>query len=187
MLVAHPSGSEPPECPTKVPQWFVHAREQLIMVDLGPHFHAALTAWTRLEEACKFQTPTHSLLTTSRPDIVTKWIIGARGQKQPARPVTNPQAFTKSWWWWWAAMQPDWRLKDDNGRWVITEEYGGEWDDKLLHWGPNGLLSVVAGLYFWGCGIVDQPGLHDDWESAVLDVCWILEGLASFHEKFKRR
>ncbi|KAF7335856.1 hypothetical protein MSAN_02332100 [Mycena sanguinolenta] len=169
-----PPISEPPACPANAAP-----------LNLGPHFHGALNAWTRLEVACKFESPSHKLSTTNRPDEIAKWITGGRGLKQRAPRVENPQKFAGQFWAWWNLLQPDWRTKGDDGRWV-TERYG-EWDDKLLHWGPNGLLSVLAGVYFWGCAVVDMPDMQDEWVRAVEDVSWILEGLAAFHEEFVRR
>jgi hypothetical protein len=71
----------------------------------------------------------------------------------------------------------------------MSGEFGGEggWDDRLLHWGQNGILSMIAGLYFWGCAVRDQPEVLGRWEFAVNDVAWILEGLAAFHERFQKR
>ncbi|KAJ6452135.1 hypothetical protein C8R47DRAFT_1229557 [Mycena vitilis] len=182
-----PPSSQPPPCPPNAQAWFAHARAQLIGVDLGPHFHAALAAWTRIEAACGFAVPPHKLSAKERPDIIQKWINGARGAKQRVPPITDPVAFAASWWRWWGLLQPAWRTTDNDGKWVISESYDGEWDDKLLHWGPNGLLSVVAALYFWGCAVTDSPRLKDEWETAVQDASWILEGLAIFHEKFKAK
>jgi hypothetical protein len=77
-------------------------------------------------------------------------------------------------------MRPD-------GTWIRQEPYGKDWEG-LLHWGPNGTLSVVAALYFWGCAVrmMESPG-QEIWQNAVEDVAWMLEGLALFHESFKRR
>jgi hypothetical protein len=153
---------------------------------LGPHFHAALEAWTRLEAACKFESPSHKLSATNRPEEIFKWINGARGLKQRAPMVEDPERFARQWWSWWDLLQPEWRVRDAEGKWVLSETYG-EWDNKLLHWGLNGVLSVIAGVYFWGCAVVDEPDLLDNWEVAVHDLSWVLKGLASFHEEFNRR
>ncbi|KAJ6584540.1 hypothetical protein B0H19DRAFT_1058947 [Mycena capillaripes] len=67
--------------------------------------------------------------------------------------------------------------------WFVNAHEGP--GQKLGDWGV--VRGVVAGLYFWGCAIVDLPDLQDNWEVAVQDVSWILEGLAAFHKKFKRR
>ncbi|KAJ7791600.1 hypothetical protein B0H14DRAFT_2244995, partial [Mycena olivaceomarginata] len=158
------------------PEWFVHAWGQMTETNLGPHFHAALAAWGRIETACKYQNPAHKLSAAKRPRAITTWINGARGRKQAAPTVEKPERFEVEWWAWWDSLQPEWRVKGDDGTWVSGEFGGeGEWDNALLHWGPNGTLSIVAGLFFWGCAVVDQPELRARWEFAVNDVAWILE------------
>ncbi|KAJ7484892.1 hypothetical protein B0H11DRAFT_1648010, partial [Mycena galericulata] len=169
--------SVPPECPPKAAEWFVHALGQMTQKDLGGHFNAVLAAWIRLEKACRWETPNHYLSAKGRPEQVTKWIAAARGRKAPAPAVTNVAAYAKGWWIWWDSLQPEWRTRDPDGMWKIHELYDGDWDDKLLHWGPNGTLSVVASLYFWGCAVIEAPESQDEWELAVNDVAWILEGL----------
>ncbi|KAF8170607.1 hypothetical protein K438DRAFT_1613633, partial [Mycena galopus ATCC 62051] len=136
-----------------------------------------LDRWTRLEKAWEFEIPAHKLSAKGRPETIGKWIVEARGQKQCAPPVTNPAKFGKHWWTWWESFQPEWRVRAADGALVIRDSYG-EWDDNLLHWGLNGLLRMVAGLYFWGCAVSESPDLQDDWEAAVQDVSWILKGLA---------
>jgi hypothetical protein len=121
------------------------------------------------------------------PEHVTKWIQSARGTRRQGPPVVmNPAAYTVDWWKWWDLLQPQWRVRGDDRKWITGETYNGEWDDQLLHWGTNGLLSVVASLYFWGCAIAESVEGRDAWEIAVNNVAWILEGLAVFHESFKR-
>ncbi|KAJ7458851.1 hypothetical protein FB451DRAFT_1009255, partial [Mycena latifolia] len=162
-------------CPRNAEEWFVHARGKLLKKPLGAHFNAVLAAWTRLEVACGFANLAHKLSAKGRPSHIGRWITGARGRKQDAPVVTDAVRYAKEWWGWWDSLQPDWRVKGEDGVWVVAETYGGEWDDKLLHWGPNRTLSVVAGLYFWGCAVVDSPELREKWEEAVNDVAWVLE------------
>ncbi|KAJ7800486.1 hypothetical protein B0H14DRAFT_3490662 [Mycena olivaceomarginata] len=42
-------------CPTGAPTWFVDARRQMTAVGLGCHFDALLAAWTRIEDASRFE------------------------------------------------------------------------------------------------------------------------------------
>jgi hypothetical protein len=64
---------------------------------------------------------------------------------------------------------------------------GREWGP-LYQWGVNGTLSIVASLYFWGRGVVDgEDALLREWEAAVVDVTWMLEGMAAYYELFKGR
>ncbi|KAJ7479909.1 hypothetical protein FB451DRAFT_1002730, partial [Mycena latifolia] len=162
-------------CPGKAPEWFIHAQEQLTKQSLGGHFNAVLAAWTRIEAACAFATPSHKLSTKGRLDHMARWIAGACGRRSAVPVVTNPMRYAKEWWGWWDSLQLEWRVKGDDGVWITSESYGGEWDDELMHWGPNGTLSVVAALYFWGCAVVNSQELREAWEVAVNDVAWILE------------
>jgi hypothetical protein len=64
---------------------------------------------------------------------------------------------------------------------------GNEWGP-LYQWGVNGMLSLVASLFFWGCAVRQSDGeIYSLWEKAVLDVGWMLEGLAIYYEKFNRK
>ncbi|KAJ7115515.1 hypothetical protein C8R43DRAFT_902660 [Mycena crocata] len=176
-----------PPCPPKAQDWFIHAYGEMTRENLGAHYTAVLAAWIRLEAACRFENPAHKLSWKGRPDEVGQWINTARGRKAPPPIVTDIPKFAAKFWGWWNSLQPEWRTRGADGKWVRGETYGGKWDDNLLHWGINGTLSIVAALHFWGCAVVRDPAHRADWEEAVNDVSWILEGLATFHEAFKRR
>lgn len=59
----------------------------------------------------------------------------------------------------------------------------------LIAPGANGMLGVVACLYWWGKsvlqkvenGIVLDEGSVEDWEEAVADVQWVIEALIRNH------
>ncbi|KAJ7868789.1 hypothetical protein B0H14DRAFT_2572214 [Mycena olivaceomarginata] len=79
------------------------------------------------------------------------------------------------------------RVETERGGWKDTEREGGEWG-LLYHWGVNGVLSVIASLYFWGCTVRSgDPVLEASWEATVGDVGWMLEGMATYYEKFNER
>ncbi|KAJ7638043.1 hypothetical protein DFH06DRAFT_922956, partial [Mycena polygramma] len=84
--------------------------------------------------------------------------------------VTNVAAYAEEWYGWWGFMQPKWRRRTTDGKWKNGGEtqYGGneEWG-VLDRPGPNGCLSVVASLYFWGV-CADQPAdVRQRWLEAV--------------------
>jgi hypothetical protein len=88
---------------------------------------------------------------------------------------------------WWGSLQPEWREKDADGSWSVARGYGGggrEWGP-LYQWGVNGVLSVVASLYFWGCSVPETG--RAEWEAAVNDVAWMFEGMATYYELFGKR
>ncbi|KAJ7435121.1 hypothetical protein B0H11DRAFT_2295729 [Mycena galericulata] len=183
------SVSNAPKCPPKAALWFVEAHAYLTRQNLGPHFDALIAAWIRIEAASKFEQAPTILPSRGRPKQVGMWIAAARGKRGGADPkVPNPAAYEVEWKGWWESLQPAWRKKDDNGAW-ITEEYGEagkEWGP-LTQWGVNGTLSILMSLYFWGCAVQDTADLEATWLSAVWDVTWMLEGMATFYEKFNRK
>ncbi|KAJ6459356.1 hypothetical protein C8R47DRAFT_994709, partial [Mycena vitilis] len=174
-------------CPAPSVDWFSHVWNQLTKVDLGAHFDALLDAWARIEAACRFENPKGvSLPSPSRPEHVHRWIRAARGRRKANLVIEKVAAYRSEWWEWWGSLQPQWRSKETDGSWVIGGEYGKDWDS-LSYWGENGVLSVVAALYFWGCCVQDNDHDLEQWECAVNDASWVFEGLASFHESFKGR
>ncbi|KAJ7149502.1 hypothetical protein C8R43DRAFT_1128495 [Mycena crocata] len=184
-----PPSSVAPLCPAKAPPWFRDAHASMTEQDLGCHYHAVVAAWTRVEAASKYEHGPQNLANDKRPKQVSSWINGARGKRVCVTEVTNVKAYEKAWNAWWATLQPKWRKKDVDGAWSVIGGYGEdgkEWGP-LTRWGINGTLSIVASLYFWGQGVGDDNTHRIAWEAAVLDVAWMLEGLALFYEKFNRR
>ncbi|KAJ7790915.1 hypothetical protein B0H14DRAFT_2396096 [Mycena olivaceomarginata] len=121
-----------------------------------------------------------------RPKQVTAWIGGRR----TARPdVADPVEYTAQWQMWWDSLQPAWRRRESDGTWSTTGGYGEggqEWGP-LYQWGVNGILSLVASLYFWGCAVYEQVELQTQWEQAISNVVWMLEGMATYYEKFGKK
>ncbi|KAJ7093763.1 hypothetical protein C8R44DRAFT_645827, partial [Mycena epipterygia] len=148
-----------------------------------------VSAWIRVEAASKFAQGPTKLPAAGRPGQVGLWISRARWQRGVADPVvTNPGAYANEWQAWWDSLQPEWRVREADGAWSNAEYRGKgqEWGP-LTQWGVNGTLSIVASLYFWGCRARGDADLEEVWETAVLDVLWMLEGMAVFFEKFRRR
>ncbi|KAJ7666212.1 hypothetical protein DFH06DRAFT_985083 [Mycena polygramma] len=191
LLTTQPAASQTPKCPAGAAQWFTQAHSQVTKEDLGCHFHAVLEAWTRMEAAAKYESSTVKLPKTHRPAQVDTWISRARGKRPADTTVHNPAAYAVGWQKWWDSLQPKWRTKDADGSWSTSDPYGGpnsqEWGN-LYTWGANGTLSVVVSLYFWGVAVSQSEGEAQSlWEKAVLDVGWMLEGMAIYYEKFNHR
>ncbi|KAK6993081.1 hypothetical protein R3P38DRAFT_3224091 [Favolaschia claudopus] len=184
-----PASTTPPggyqECPSGAPKWFVDAHASMTKVDLGIHFHALIFAWTRMEKASRFEHGPTNLSPKLRPALVSSWIT--RGRRGSDFVVDNPEEYAEMWQRWWDSLQPAWRVRDTDGSWSVTAGYGAggrEWGP-LYQWGVNGILSVVASLYFWGRGLTDNEQLRARWEAAVGDVVWMCEGMATYYEMFK--
>ena len=155
-------------------------------VDLGCHFDALIAVWTRLEYASRFEHSPNKLSTKGRPAQVGVWVAAGRGKRVPPV-VTDVAAYAAQWGLWWDVLQPKWRKQDGKGAWIAGGEYGGTGQDwgPLYVWGVNGTLTLLASLYFWGCAVTDPDLLV--WEAAVCDVTWMLEGMATYYEKFNRK
>ncbi|KAJ7301063.1 hypothetical protein DFH08DRAFT_724667 [Mycena albidolilacea] len=170
-------------CPSEALEWFSSAFSQMTATNLGPHFDALLVAWTRIETASKFENGPYSLSSKGRPAEVTRWIQGKHSRIPEVKSVT---AYSGAWWRWWDSLQPEWRVRGSDGKWAIQESYG-EWEDALLVWGNNGHLTLVASLYFWGLAALKSTTLPSSWEAAVIDVTWILKGIALDYENYVKK
>lgn len=91
--------------------------------------------------------------------------------------------FGSSWWAWWESLQPAWRNRDvENPSRFRRDAYpkgtSGEWET-LRHPGQNGVLSLVASLYWWGKRLSPESDvkIRESWEEAVADVQWMIQGL----------
>ncbi|KAJ6465535.1 hypothetical protein C8R47DRAFT_991445 [Mycena vitilis] len=180
-------------CPEDAAPWFVKARKEMVSSDLGCHFHALIAAWTRIEYASCFQNGPTNLSYKGRPKQVGAWVANGRvvnGRKRKADvDVPDAGAYALEWQSWWDSLQPKWRKRAKDGRWSMEGRYDGQDWGPLYHWGVNGILNVVASLCFWGrCVAANQ--IESDlraWEVAVDDVTWMVEGMAVYYERFKRK
>jgi hypothetical protein len=141
---------------------------------LGIHFHALVNAWTRIEAASRFEHAPTNLLHRLRPAQVGRWITGQRGRRPADTAISDPIQYAKEWETWWATLQPHWRVQGSDGKWVVGGAYGTDWG-VLFQWGVNGVLSILAALYFWGCAVINSPNadLTRAWRARyrMLDGC----------------
>ncbi|KAK6975114.1 hypothetical protein R3P38DRAFT_3238013 [Favolaschia claudopus] len=182
-VIVPPSTKYSP-CPAGAPPWFSSAHAAMTKDDLGCHYHALVAAWTRMEVASRFEFSPTNLSAKLRPKEVGLWISSSRRVEQV---VTDPTAYALQWQQWWDSLQPSWRIRGVDGRWVVSEKYGAggkEWGS-LYRWGINGVLTIVASLYFWGRAVRLDAEMCAIWEAAMQDVVWIFEGMATYYEMFK--
>ncbi|KAJ6518242.1 hypothetical protein C8R47DRAFT_959865 [Mycena vitilis] len=182
-----------PPCPADAAPWFVQARGEMVESDLGPHFHALIAAWTRIEYASCFQNGPTNLSAKGRPKQVGLWIANGRlvnGRKRRADvEISDASAYALGWQEWWDRLQPKWRKRAKDGTWSVEGRYDGQDWGPLYHWGVNGVLNLVASLCFWGrCVLANQVASDRRvWEVAVDDVTWMMEGMAVYYERFNRK
>ncbi|KIL55417.1 hypothetical protein M378DRAFT_36637, partial [Amanita muscaria Koide BX008] len=102
--------------------------------------------WEALEKAsiCTDK----SLPSMSRPPSVGDWIKRARSHTWCPN-IVDIQQYQEQFWKWWKILQPKWRKSSDK---LLDANLGSDWS--TLHaFGKNGLVSVLASLYFWGRNI----------------------------------
>ncbi|KAJ7646084.1 hypothetical protein DFH06DRAFT_997880 [Mycena polygramma] len=180
---ATPSDSEEGQsiravCPPKSAPWFEHGFTEVSREDLGARYEELLKAYIDLERGYGFALGTKALKGPDRPSQVQKWIRDGRGRTQAVREIANVDAFEKQWWSWWSGLQPAWR-----GAWrgqtaLPPPPENADWEGLAVP-GQNGLLSVVATIYWWGCA-EKEKGMSSrsaGWEEAVTDVIWVFRGL----------
>ncbi|KAJ7473863.1 hypothetical protein B0H11DRAFT_2429784 [Mycena galericulata] len=177
-----PSATPPPtitvELPNDCPAWLSESIAWLTTEDLGCHYSSLLAALVKLETKYGFAEDNRGKLPAAlRPAQVHSWIKGGRGKKMKGSPCINDvAAYAKVWNEWWDSLQPPWRTRDSSGHWSIGGSPGDNWDP-LEAPGPNGCLSVAAALCFWGRSKSQSDELREQWDRAVQDVAWMLEGL----------
>ena len=132
--------------------------------DLGSPWTQLVKTWAAFEEKSNF-TEVKKLLTTRRPDAVKAWIQRAR---VPAwRPqISDTAAYGAGFTLWWAALQPQWR-RSSSGE-VVFSRVDGDWED-IRRPGLNGMLSVMAGLFFRGVALDEAKAGCKGWKQAVSD------------------
>ncbi|KAJ7834676.1 hypothetical protein B0H13DRAFT_1446437, partial [Mycena leptocephala] len=160
------------------PAWLRDAVALFRTEGLGCHFTSVLAALVRVETAFGFDEQTYGVVPADhQPKAIATWIQGGRTTKTTKIPaIKNVQQYAEEWSRWWDFLQPPWRRRGRDGNLVTGGDatYGGdnEWGS-LDKPGPNGCLSLVAGLYFWGV-CKDQPDdMKQRWILAVQDVAWM--------------
>ncbi|KAJ7060343.1 hypothetical protein C8F01DRAFT_1142343 [Mycena amicta] len=182
-----PTGRRP--CPADAEQWFSVYYNRLTKTELGIHFDAVLNGWLRMEEASLFRVGDWLPMNLC-PAQVTTW-LRAKSDKDTKVAANKLGGFIEAMNVWWDSMQPAWRRRSSNGSWQFGGAYGGggkEWGE-LYTWGPGGVVGIVAGLYISGRAIPTgtQNEHRDAWEMLVMDVGWMLEGMALYYERWGKK
>ena len=159
---------------TGVPAWFSTSLGMLQSSDnpLGERWAELVRLWVAFEQKERFK-QRGKLSPKKRPDVVTEWIQRARSPTwQPV--ITNVSTFEKSFHAWWLSLQPKWRLSK-NGE-ILTRKMDGDLDG-LRKPGLNGLLSVLAALFYWGRIAQNNKKQRKGWVAHVEDCILVLRGL----------
>ncbi|KAJ7160859.1 hypothetical protein C8R46DRAFT_905053 [Mycena filopes] len=163
-------------CPGDAPVWFKHGFGQVSREVLGGCYEELLEEFVALERSYGFVVGASKGLKGSypRPEQVSTWVKDGRGRKLSMVPITDVASFGKEWWSWWQGMQPSWR--GERGERVAAEQ--ADWGH-LVQPGQNGMLSVVAALYWWGHAEKAAEGGAGsaEWEEAVTEATWVFRHL----------
>lgn len=167
------SSAFPINIPSEGPQWFFDSLGLLCHHDLGSQWQSLVVLWAVREEQADF-VEQDMLSAKGRPLTIGQWIKSARPSKWSSK-IDDVHAFEEKFRSWWNHLQPEWRMAGAGDR---LERDGDDWDClRDCSTGANGLLSVVAALYFWGSSTLTRSQ-RNTWEAAVDDVLYVLQQLA---------
>lgn len=184
---AVPSMDTPPvKCPhvkatsqslRDVNPWFVKAISMLDDAALGERWALLVVAWIAFEEKHECR-PNGTLSARGRPTAVADWIQRARSITW--RPIIkDSRAYGKEHLAWWESLQPEWRLLDGVGDETDFAQLEDGDLQALEKPGVNGLLSVVASLFFWGTAVKAAGKKSKRWDEAVDDLLYVFTRLSS--------
>jgi hypothetical protein len=136
---------------------------------LGVKWSDAVLMWLSVEIKAGFAAST-KLGMLKRPSCISDWIQQARIPTY--RPnILDLHKFESDFLAWWTSLQPKWRHHGSK----LLRTGGNDWEP-LRRTGVNGLLSVLAALFFWRYAIGKGETLV--WERSLDDVVWALQGLS---------
>ncbi|KAJ7750927.1 hypothetical protein DFH07DRAFT_541870 [Mycena maculata] len=148
-----------PPCPPNAAGWFSKVYSEVTQKNLGAAFNALLSVFLELEGVYGWlNCGGKGLGTLHRPPQVAAWVTAGRGRGGAMGNGVGPAIpslaeFEDLWWKWWGELQPDWRVSDPQPGRLKRDMWpaGGleNWQT-LRHPGPNGALSLIATLCWWG-------------------------------------
>lgn len=137
---------------------------------LGPSWDEVVRLWVAFEIRNRMSDPGR-IGATKRPTCVADWIQRARAPGYRPK-ITNLTKFSNDYGSWWTAIQTDWRREEGS---VAIRRSGNM--TAINKPGINGLLSVLAALFFWGTALGGDREGDDAWKHAVEDLDWVLREL----------
>lgn len=132
-----------------------------------------MPGWYSRRDATSTKKKKPWLSSSGRPEVVGQWI--KRGRSTTWRPDAGTcDKFESEFNTWWRSLQPSWRIGDGAG---LRRDDGQDWD-VLRCSGVNGVLSAIAGLFFWAHNSFDGAPTPV-WDAAVADVLYAVEMLTN--------
>jgi len=166
------TSNEPFKPAANAPKWFVMAMKKLQSQDIDPRFLTLVHTWGAFEVKEGYK-EIGKLDAKHRPMEIGDWIQRGRNEKWNA-PNLRADKYQLQFTKWWYHLQPDWRREND------TDVAWGSIVGDLTYLrkpGTNGLLSVVAGLFFWGLKVKKGTADWNQFIVCVDDVQAILSAL----------
>ena len=114
-------------------------------ISLGERWAELVELWAAFEKKEGFA-ERGKLPPNHRPQAIGEWIQRARSPTW--RPdITNIPKFEKDFRAWWLFLQPKWWVGVKGT--IRNESIDGNWD-ALWKPGLNGVVSLLAALFYWG-------------------------------------
>ncbi|THU77774.1 hypothetical protein K435DRAFT_812150 [Dendrothele bispora CBS 962.96] len=119
-----------------------------------------------------------------RPKPVGDWIARARAPNYLPK-VINAVEYQETFVKWYESLQPEWRVQGQDTRWIRNEsDSENDWEE-LCTSGKNGVMNIVAGLYYWyhGINMMKDDGFRakqakqaalEEWKYFVDDFTYVL-------------
>ncbi|KAK7027826.1 hypothetical protein R3P38DRAFT_3190954 [Favolaschia claudopus] len=177
----------PPPCPASAAEWYALLYPEVAAAPLGERHNLLLSLCSDLEALYGWKKPLRGFSAKNRPVQISSWITmgrGARGgtMRQGAGPsIADMDTFARDWWKWWGGLQPKWRTRreDDPTRFqrVSYPERTQENWAALHNPGPNGVMTVMGSLLWWGKSAKQGKVDREPWAEAVEDLIWVLTEL----------
>ncbi|KAJ7048443.1 hypothetical protein C8F01DRAFT_1267285 [Mycena amicta] len=154
-------------CPQDASKWLQEVWAEIAGVYVTRSYSGLLQVFIEFERAHGWSDGERSLSATGRPKQVKDWI-----------------RYEEEFWIWWKVLQPQWRRAKIDWPAMDAVQTGNEGESwaTLRVPGKNGLVSVVASLYWWGREGVLKESVAAEWSSAVRDVTWALRRMAASAE-----
>ncbi|KAF8157580.1 hypothetical protein K438DRAFT_1777216 [Mycena galopus ATCC 62051] len=133
---------------SKVPKWVVTGRKALLEgrgEEMGSDWTGIVELWWALKEKSGFATTTKLHPTTNRPKAVGAWV---KNMRKSVPDIGSAEGMEAQWWAWWKAINPGWRLRD------------------------NELVQLVMETGIWWFLAMQTPS--EAWKRAIGDVKWTL-------------
>ncbi|KAJ7056519.1 hypothetical protein C8F01DRAFT_1257188 [Mycena amicta] len=167
-------------CPPDASSWVQEIWPEIAGEYVTRSYNELLQAFVAFERAHGWSDGEKALSASGRPKQVKDWIRA--DCKATARLTKLHKRYNVEFWIWWKVLQPQWRKAETT--WpamdaVQKEEEGASWATLRVP-GKNGLVSVVASLYWWGREGLLKESMAPEWSGAVKDVTWTLRHMALY-------